>query len=271
MKTTRRKNAFTLIELLVVIAIIAILASILFPVFARARENARKAACQSNLKQIGIALMMYTQDYDESFPYAAMQGATTATSNRWYDVVNPYVKSKQQVWICPTAGPLNRYGGSDGYTKGGYAYNVSGSAINKNPYTSATATGYGNGFGLNPTPPSGVVGNNWTPTLNSVTLAMVQEPSETIIVSDPCSRAYADFNYRAEWIYPYSNISYLPMLHGGPFNTADTSTATAEYSPTWLAANPSGGGNYLFADGHVKYLQVTYAYSHRDLFNVVKN
>src|SRR5690606_1337372 len=64
---TRRKDrhAFTLIELLVVIAIIAILAAILFPVFARARENARRTSCQSNLKQMGLAIMQYTQDYDE--------------------------------------------------------------------------------------------------------------------------------------------------------------------------------------------------------------
>lgn len=64
-----RKRAFTLIELLVVIAIIAILAAILFPVFARAREAARKAACSSNLKQLGTAVMMYTQDYDETLPF----------------------------------------------------------------------------------------------------------------------------------------------------------------------------------------------------------
>jgi prepilin-type N-terminal cleavage/methylation domain-containing protein/prepilin-type processing-associated H-X9-DG protein len=265
-----RNKAFTLIELLVVVVIISILTAILFPVFARAREQARKAACQSNLKQIGIAIMMYTQDYDESFPYAAMQGAGGGHSNRWYDVVNPYVKSKQQVWICPTAGPMRRYGGADGYTYGGYGYNVAGSKINKNPYTGATASGYGNGFGLSPTPPSEVVGNNWTPTLNSVTLAMIEEASDTVIVADPCSRAYADDNYRAEFLYSYSNISYLPMLHGGPFNTADTVSATVDYTPAWLAANPSGGGNYLFVDGHVKYLPVTYAYSHRDIFDIVK-
>lgn len=68
-----RRRAFTLIELLVVIAIIAILAAILFPVFAQARESARKAACQSNLKQIGNALMMYMQDYDGNFPNAAVE------------------------------------------------------------------------------------------------------------------------------------------------------------------------------------------------------
>lgn len=65
-----KKKGFTLIELLVVIAIIAILAAILFPVFGKARENARKATCQSNLKQISMSLLMYAQDYDECFPYA---------------------------------------------------------------------------------------------------------------------------------------------------------------------------------------------------------
>ena len=65
---TRKKFGFTLIELLVVFAIIAILAAILFPVFARARENARRASCQSNLKQIGLGIMQYTQDYDEKMP-----------------------------------------------------------------------------------------------------------------------------------------------------------------------------------------------------------
>ena len=71
----RRKSAFTLIELLVVIAIIAILAAILFPVFARARENARRSSCQSNLKQIGLGQLQYVQDYDEKYALSIV-GAT---------------------------------------------------------------------------------------------------------------------------------------------------------------------------------------------------
>jgi prepilin-type N-terminal cleavage/methylation domain-containing protein len=71
--SVRRRSAFTLIELLVVIAIIAILAAILFPVFAQAREKARQAACLSNLKQIGTGVMMYVQDYDETFPQSSVQ------------------------------------------------------------------------------------------------------------------------------------------------------------------------------------------------------
>jgi len=86
-----RNAAFTLIELLVVIAIIAILAAILFPVFAQAREKARQSACLSNLKQLSLGIVQYSQDYDESFPYSE-DGLTRA----WYDIVQPYIKSGTQ-------------------------------------------------------------------------------------------------------------------------------------------------------------------------------
>ena len=101
-----RGEGFTLIELLVVIAIIAILAAILFPVFARARENARRASCMSNMKQIGLGVMQYTQDYDEKYPPVGGTGAGCgsyypATSLSWEQAVLPYTKSAQ-IFQCPS-------------------------------------------------------------------------------------------------------------------------------------------------------------------------
>ena len=109
-----RKSAFTLIELLVVIAIIAILAAILFPVFARARENARRSSCQSNLKQISLGFKQYIQDYDEKYPidYSATMGG----SNGWATTIQPYIKSTQ-ILQCPsdTGAPAGG-AGSVGFT-----------------------------------------------------------------------------------------------------------------------------------------------------------
>ncbi len=85
------KRGFTLIELLVVIAIIAILAAILFPVFAQAREKARSVSCLSNEKQIGLGLMQYTQDYDEHYPFD--HWATATFDENWFDAIYPYVKN----------------------------------------------------------------------------------------------------------------------------------------------------------------------------------
>ena len=109
------QQAFTLIELLVVIAIIAILAAILFPAFARARENARRASCQSNMKQLGLGMAQYTQDYDEKYPY--MADVTTVASATYfaYDTgtgsnpayaIYPYVKS-WQIYRCPSVSDSN--------------------------------------------------------------------------------------------------------------------------------------------------------------------
>lgn len=95
----RSRRGFTLIELLVVIAIIAILAAILFPVFAKAREAARATSCRSNLKQYATATIMYTQDYDETFPPGVYMNG--ACYNYYYTVIDPYVKNKQ-VTVCPS-------------------------------------------------------------------------------------------------------------------------------------------------------------------------
>jgi len=96
----QKKQGFTLIELLVVIAIIAILAAILFPVFAKAREKARQASCLSNQKQIGLAFAQYTQDYDEKYSARDMQtDPNHSMSFRW--ALQPYIKNTQ-VWVCPS-------------------------------------------------------------------------------------------------------------------------------------------------------------------------
>ena len=120
-----RRAGFTLIELLVVIAIIAILAAILFPVFARAREKARQTSCLSNLKQLGLAFLMYAQDYDETIPGARLP------YGGWTGAVEPYTKN-QQIFQCPswsgTGGIIARgaaCGGCGGWVQvywGGYGY-----------------------------------------------------------------------------------------------------------------------------------------------------
>ena len=96
---------FTLIELLVVIAIISLLAAILFPVFARARENARRTSCASNLKQLGLASAQYMQDYDGIYAPAFLNyndpAYTINTVPSYYDLLLPYVKNNQ-VFVCPS-------------------------------------------------------------------------------------------------------------------------------------------------------------------------
>ena len=109
-----RRKGFTLIELLVVIAIIAILAAILFPVFARAREKARQASCLSNMKEIALAVLMYGSDYDSMYPRASIVvGWSSCGGNAWWPVlIDPYIKSgatntswsggSTSIWKCPS-------------------------------------------------------------------------------------------------------------------------------------------------------------------------
>lgn len=116
-----RRRAFTLIELLVVIAIIAILAAILFPVFARARDAARTSACTSNLKQIVTGLNMYTQDYDELLPLLNYTLGGVNYSIPY--VINPYIKNGQ-LWKCPNdSTPANTFDGTSGDQSVSYGFN----------------------------------------------------------------------------------------------------------------------------------------------------
>ncbi len=126
---SKSRKGFTLIELLVVIAIIAILAAILFPVFAKARDKARQASCQSNMKQIGTSMMMYLQDYDEMYPpnyrvdvpnvYASAPYAYDLALGKSDSALDPYIKN-WQIWICPSANKVEDSWGK----RGSYGFNM---------------------------------------------------------------------------------------------------------------------------------------------------
>ncbi|RYZ79910.1 MAG: DUF1559 domain-containing protein [Proteobacteria bacterium] len=121
MRTFKRKG-FTLIELLVVIAIIAILAAILFPVFGRARENARRSSCQSNLKQLGLGLAQYTQDYDEKTPIACADNSGCTDS--WYHQTKTYIKSDQVTYCSSDTSNLSTIThGTETFASPSYNYN----------------------------------------------------------------------------------------------------------------------------------------------------
>jgi len=128
----RKRSGFTLIELLVVIAIIAILAAILFPVFAKAREKARMSSCSSNLKQMMLGVIQYTQDYDERYP-SARWGGNNAYS--WRATTAPYVKSRQ-LFACPSNPDSQQICAGDGFPRG-YCANGAASGGNTQPMDQA--------------------------------------------------------------------------------------------------------------------------------------
>lgn len=228
-----KNKAFTLIGLLVVIAIIGILSAILFPVFARARENARKAACMSNQKQIGLAIMQYTQDYDEAYPVCEIWDMDTPKLlYRWYQVIAPYVKNKQ-VFICPTSGDIG--------LSGGYGWNIGGTDGN-------------NGFGYRAYDDAWMTPSGTGP----VKLSEVDEPSASIMLTDPSSNGYSA---NGSFVVSYSSLHYIPVLHGGQ---------VGPFTGGIVAVAAGGGANYLFADGHVKWLSATQSWR-SPLWNVKKN
>jgi prepilin-type N-terminal cleavage/methylation domain-containing protein/prepilin-type processing-associated H-X9-DG protein len=149
------RRAFTLIELLVAIAIIAILAAILFPVFAKAREKARQTSCASNLRNLGAAVLMYAQDYDEQFPLAAYAGAGF-TFFTWHDLTDPYSKNTD-IWHCPSSQVSKKDQGGKVTTH--FGYNVR--------YLTTIQPDFSNANGH-----------------TAVSLAAIQSPAETVLLVD---------------------------------------------------------------------------------------
>lgn len=222
---TRRK-AFTLIELLVVIAIIALLAAILFPVFARARENSRRASCASNLKQIGLATMQYSQDYDERVVPSVVSGpkkyywwgsvvgsGSSAVLDESEGLIYPYMKSRQ---IQSCISYKNTLRPAMGLT--GYAYNSA--------YLSPWDTSYDHG--------------------ESVALSQIVAPAKTVQIAD--SARINTFDYSQPTLESNSDLS--PPAESKP------SAYDGDY-PTFHARH-LGTGNVLFCDGHVKAMKPVY-------------
>ncbi len=218
------KRGFTLIELLVVIAIIAILAAILFPVFASAREKARQTSCASNLKQLGLAFVQYNQDNDEH--YSINDGASVG----WATQIYPYVKAVG-VFECP----------DDPLTPSGTNAEIS--------YTMNWNLAYAQ--------------NNTTNTMNAIgsglAIAKLNAPASTVLLCE-IQGAYNQALPAASWGADNSPLSTMDQrFYGGqPGNDQGLYATGNPAAETLKLIKPgtvhNGGANYLACDGHVKYL-----------------
>ncbi len=230
------KLGFTLIELLVVIAIIAILAAILFPVFAQAKAAAKKTACLSNNKQLSLGALMYSSDYDDEFPYQAagdsgltyygepyINGAMDPTaSTNWDRGIYPYVKS-YGVFLCPVATDQD---GSDGWG----CFETTG-ALNGKP------TSFCNSYGMNAI----AAGKSNT---------AMPAPANTILMSELTQKQKTAATIPSWQGFGVSCTGYI----GAPVLNSSGQQACPDGSDGPTTGVNHGGGNWGFADGHSKYM-----------------
>jgi len=240
----KRKNAgqaFTLIELLVVIAIIAILAAILFPVFQKVRENARRASCASNLNQLGLAETQYTQDADELYSGSFQDNPAAGARTSYAEMLYPFVKSKD-VFHCPDSqsyyfwdGCTNKAANPNTYDGGKFGgRNVS---IMGYAYNAITNFNTGNSNGDRANNP-----------LNSI-----QSPAETILMMD--GRGTKPDNSEAYYnVWRTDETDVKGTFYPGP-NQQTWNGSTKLGASSGPDRRHSDGANFLFYDGHVKYMR----------------
>ncbi len=235
------------IELLVVIAIIAILAAILFPVFGRARENARRSSCQSNLKQLGLAMMQYTQDYDEM--YSA--GSHTAMANQhqgdgWGATLQPYLKS-QQILKCPSDPTAVPAAATAGSVVVSYGYNRN----------LAVRPGVANAMGGMKV----AALNDTTKTLMFFemqnTVANINDPREvqSQAVEGPRGNMIPGGGIGYGQTYYGMNPKMATGVLGSALGAASDRRNPDMYHDSTGGGRHLTGANYAFADGHVKWLK----------------
>jgi len=231
------KYGFTLIELLVVIAIIAILAAILFPVFAKVREKARQTACLSNEKQLGLGFLQYSEDYDEAEP----AGYWFADGQGWAGELYSYVKSTK-VYTCP----------DDSITPTTVSF--------QGPYY-VVSYGYNRNMVTKPTT------DGTTTTSGVATIAMLQSPASTVLLHEIVNNVakvdnnngHLDQDSATDFgSYGFDGFGPVSTINGGHPLT-DTGymgnpAANVSYQPTGRHTN---GSNFVLADGHAKWLRGT--------------